>query len=51
MGLAVGFGPGVSWGMVEAVPEAESGEDGVILVHPVVRLGKTARTANRKGGM
>jgi hypothetical protein len=37
--------------MVEAVPEGESGEGGVILVPPVVRLDKTARTANRKGGM
>jgi hypothetical protein len=32
--------------MVEAVPEAASGEDGVILVLSVLRLGKTARTAN-----
>jgi hypothetical protein len=36
--------------MVEAVPEGESGEDGVILVHPVLRLGTTTRTL-KKGGM
>jgi hypothetical protein len=37
--------------MVEAVPEAASGEDGAVPVHSVFRLGKTARTAKRKGGM